>query len=134
MNRLPLLDTWAWLEYFAGSSADARLRSSIEGPDVSTSILTLAELSDVYERDGRTSVVHERIAFIRSRGAVLDLSSEAAVGAAGTKWRQRRAGHDMGIVDAMIYETAREHGLELVTGDEGFKGLDGVRMISAKAR
>ena len=131
---MPVLDTWVWLEYFGGSAAVAGVKSAVEGPDVATCVLTLAELSDVYGRDGRAAVLDDRIHFIHSRGPVLPVSEHGARKAGATKWNQRKRGHPLGLADAIIYETAREHGLELVTGDEGFKGLDGVRMVSAKVR
>lgn len=35
----------------------------------------------------------------------------------------------MGLVDALIYETARAHDLIVLTGDPDFGGLDGVEMV-----
>lgn len=130
---MPLIDTWAWVEYFQGSPAGARIRPLIEGPDVSTSVLTIAELADIYEREGRPGL-EERIAFIRSRGPILAMTHRAAREAGATKWRQRKDGHPLGLADAVIYETARENGLEVVTGDEGFIGLDGVKFVEGKPR
>ncbi|MEK6975351.1 MAG: PIN domain-containing protein [Candidatus Thermoplasmatota archaeon] len=130
---MPLLDTWVWAAYFQGGPLAERLVPLVEGPGVATSILTLAELADIHERS-TTPRLAENAAFIASRGPVLEISPQAALRAGGTKWRQRRARREMGIADAIIYETAREHGLELVTGDSGFKGLEGVRLISTKAR
>lgn len=130
---MPLLDTWVWAAYFQGGAQAQRLMAIVEGPDIHTSILTLAELADVHERS-KTPKLEDNAAFIAGRGPVLEVTHDIALRAGRTKWQQRRAGHHMGIADAIIYETAREHGLELVTGDEGFKGLDGVRMVSSKAR
>ncbi|MFO1533430.1 MAG: PIN domain-containing protein [Thermoplasmatota archaeon] len=125
------MDTWAWVEYFQGSPAGAQARKVIEGGQVATSILTLAELADLHERAGRPGL-EERTQFIASRGPVLDVSPTAALRAGATKWAQRAKRHPMGLADAMIYETAREHGLELITGDAGFRGLPGVRLIEAR--
>lgn len=130
---LPLLDTWVWAAYFQGGAAAQRLVPIVEGPDVATSMLTLGELADLHERASEPGL-DDHVAFIAARGPILELTKTGAMRAGSTKWRQRRAGHEMGLVDAMIYETAREHGLELVTGDQGFRGLDGVRMVSARAR
>jgi len=130
---MPVLDTWAWVEYFQGSPAGARIREIVEGADVATSVLSLAELSDLYAREGRAGLA-ERIAFIRSRGLVLDVSQRSAEQAGATKWAQRKKGHPLGLADAIIYETARENAMDLVTGDEGFKGLPRVRFIETKPR
>lgn len=129
----PLVDTWAWVEYFQGSPAGARVRPVVEGPDAATSVLSLAELADLHARDRRPGL-EARVTFIRSRGPVLEVSQRAAQQSGATKWQQRSKGHPMGLADAVIYETAREHGLELITGDKGFKGLAGVRFLDARSR
>lgn len=123
---------WAWAEYFKGRAGE-HLVALVEGPAVATCVLTLGELAELHERGGEPGL-EDHVAFIGSRGRILTVTEEAAVRAGRTKWAQRHAGHDMGIVDAMIYETARANGLEVVTGDEGFKGLEGVRMIAVKGR
>lgn len=130
---MPLLDTWVWTAYFQGGPQAERLAAIVEGPDVATCMLTLAELSDIHERAG-VKGLEENAGFIADRGPILEVTRHVAIRAGRTKWRQRRAGRGMGLADAIIYETAREHGLELVTGDEGFAGLDGVRMVATKKR
>ena len=73
------------------------------------------------------------VAWAAKSGPVLDVSQRAAQQAGFVKWSQRHNGHGMGLADAMIYETAREHGLRVVTGDEGFKGLPDVDMLASRA-
>lgn len=124
-----LLDTWAWMEYFLGSPLGAKVRPLVEKGDSATCILTFAELADLHERAGRPGI-ESRLDFIAARGPLLEVSRQAALRAGRTKWAQRRAGHPMGLGDAVIYEVAREHDLEVVTGDEGFVGLDGVRFLA----
>jgi predicted nucleic acid-binding protein len=124
---MPLIDTWAWLEYFAGSKRES-LRHLVEGPGVATSILSIGELADVYARDGSPGL-EDRIRFIKSRGSLLTVTEPILRRAAVTKWTQRRNGKGLGLIDAVIYETARDHGLEVVTGDPGFEGLPGVQII-----
>ncbi|HVL48130.1 MAG TPA: PIN domain-containing protein [Candidatus Thermoplasmatota archaeon] len=127
---MDVLDTWAWVEYFQGSRAGARLRPLIEKGDVATCVLTFAELSDLHARADRPGL-EARLAFIARRGPVLDVTREAAQRAGLTKWAQRAARQSLGLGDAIIYEVARENGCDLVTGDEGFRGLDGVRFVKA---
>lgn len=128
---MPVLDTWAWVEYFQGSPEGARVRPLVEKAEAATCILSLAELSDLHARAKRPGL-DERLAFIASRGPILDVTRQAAARAGRTKWAQREKGHALGLGDAIIYEVAREHDLELVTGNVGFTGLDGVVMIAAK--
>lgn len=121
-----LLDTWAWIEYFRGT--DQRLRRRIEYQDHATSVLTLAELSDRHHRS-RWRGYDARAQFIEGTSRILEVSSTAASAAGRTKWSQRKRGHRMGLADAIIYETAREHGLTVLTGDPGFEGLKGVEFL-----
>jgi len=128
---MPLIDAWAWVEYFRGTPVGARIRPYVEGGQPATCILSIAELADLHARDGRPGLP-ERLAFIAGRGPILDVTSQAAVRAGATKWAQRSAGHPMGLGDALIYEVARDEGLDVVTGDPGFVGLDGVRFIATE--
>lgn len=130
---MPLLDTWAWVEYFQGSAEGARVRPLVEKGEPATCILSVAELSDLHARAARPGL-DERLAFIASRGPLLGVSRQAAARAGRTKWAQRGKGHPLGLGDAVIYEVAREHDLELVTGDPGFTGLEGVVMIAPRKR
>lgn len=125
---MPLFDTWAWVEYFQGSPEGAMLRPLIEKREVATCILSFAELSDLHARAARPGL-EDRLLFIASRGPVHEVSHTAATRAGATKWSQRRNGHALGLGDAVIYEVAREHGLEIITGDPGFRGLPGVRLV-----
>lgn len=125
-----LLDTWAWVEYFEGTVAGAAVRPMVEKGDAATCILTIAEMSDLHARAERPGL-EEKLLFIAARGPIYNISHEAASRAGRTKWAQRRKGIPLGLGDAIIYEVAREHGLEVVTGDPGFRGLEGVRFIEA---
>ena len=125
---MPVLDTWAWVEYFQGSPAGARVRPLVDNGEAATCILTFAELADLHERARRPGL-EPRLAFVAARGAILEVTRQAATRAGRTKWAQRANGHPLGLGDAIIYEVARENDLELVTGDEGFLGLEGVRFV-----
>ena len=63
---MPLIDTWAWMEYFQGTKTGAKLRPIIEGPAVTTSVLTLAELCDIHVRYRRPGL-DDRLSFVKGR-------------------------------------------------------------------
>lgn len=125
-----LLDTWAWMAYFRGSSEGRRVQQLIDGGDTATSVVTLAELSDVFRREKRRDG-DRRLAFVASTSRILDLTLPVAMAAGATKWDQRDRGAPMGMADALIYETARAQGLVVLTGDEGFRGLPDVEFLAA---
>jgi predicted nucleic acid-binding protein len=123
-----LLDTWAWVAYFQGTSVGKLVKPFADSAEHATSIVTVAELSDVHH-SGRGGDLSRQVAFVRTKTRILPLTPAIAEAAGATKWRQRARGRAMGLADALIYETARAHDLVVLTGDPGFAGLDGVEMI-----
>ncbi|MGQ0535714.1 MAG: PIN domain-containing protein [Methanobacteriota archaeon] len=123
-----VLDSWVWMEYFRGTEKGARFRRLVESEEHATSVVTLAEIADHYARHGLPS--HERLTYIGAVSAVLPVTLDVCDEAGRTKWKQRARGVPMGLLDAMIYETARGHDLVLLTGDEDFRGLAGVEFVS----
>jgi predicted nucleic acid-binding protein len=128
-----LLDTWAWVAYFGNEPEAPQVEERLQAGEVATSLLTIAELSDIYHREGLGSL-EERLAFIASRGPLLDPDAAILLAAGEVKWAQRGRGAAMGLVDAAIYATARAHGLTVLTGDEGFQGLEGVEFLQPADR
>lgn len=95
---------------------------------MATSIITIAELSDLYHREGHEGL-EERLEFIAASGPILDVTIPILVQAGRTKWTQRERKAPMGLADAIIYETARAHRRKVLTGEAGFKGLPGVTFL-----
>lgn len=124
-----LLDTWAWMAYFRGTPGGRRVQQLLDGGGACTSIVTLAELSDVLRR-GKRRDAPRRLAFVASTTRILDLPLQVAMEAGAVKWAQRERGAPMGLADALILGTARAQGLIVVTGDEGFAGLPDVEFLS----
>lgn len=126
-----LLDTWAWVSYFDGSKAGAKVKDILDAAEVATSIVSVAELSDLHART-KAPELDERLEFMRSCGRILEVNLEVAKKAGETKWAQRARKRPMGIGDALIYETAKTHGLTVLTGDAGFEGLPGVEFMDGQ--
>ncbi|MBI4363067.1 MAG: PIN domain-containing protein [Euryarchaeota archaeon] len=129
MTRIEtVVDSSAWIEYFRGTPEGARTRDSIEAGECGTPMLVLAELSDKYHRM-RWPSWEADVKFVLSRSAILELTQEIAMRAGETKARLRKKAPDFGLVDAIIYETARSVGADLLTLDSHFAGLERVRYI-----
>lgn len=125
-----VVDTWTWVEYFRGSAVGQEVAGDLESGDHYTSILSIAELADKFAREGLEGV--ERHAeFIRLKTEIIPLEVDVALRAGGNK-HDHRATTDsqMGLADAIIYESAREVGATVLTGDPDFDGLDGVEMLT----
>lgn len=126
-----VVDSWGWIEYFDAGPAGRSLKPVIESGEEATSVVTLAEISDRMHRDARQGT-GELLAFVRSKTTLLDITPDIAAAAGKTKWAQRKRHVPMGLADAIIYETARAHGLTVLTGDPGFRGLPGVEFVRAE--
>ncbi|MBI4393675.1 MAG: PIN domain-containing protein [Euryarchaeota archaeon] len=121
-----LIDTWCWVEYLGGEVRV--LKPILEGRKHYSSLLTLAEVSDVVRRSGHDDS-DRCIDFIAMHSTILDPDPMIADAAGRTRAAQRKRKRDMGLMDALIYETAQANELVLLTGDEDFKGLDGVEFV-----
>jgi predicted nucleic acid-binding protein len=121
-----LIDTYAWIEYFLGSSEGIKVKEIIETRVINTSIISIAELSDKYLRENLSNVWNERYAFIINKAKILPISLDVAKNSGMRKKELRKINSNMGLADALIYETALHHNLTIVTGDPHFKTSENV--------
>lgn len=112
-----LLDSWCWIEYFEGTKAGKKVSDYIDSDEkLFISVINLAEvykwsLSKKGEKDA------ESIANIMlSRCFIAPVEPTIALNAARLNWKKR-----WGLGDSLIYETAKSHNLQLVSGDPHFK-------------
>jgi len=126
-SRMKTFDSWAWVEYFRGSSAGKEVREMIEGDEVLfTPAICLTELKVKYVSEGRDPT--DRLAFIKLRTSITPVDDVVAEEAADLK-----IGHRLHTVDALVLACARKAGGELVTGDRHFSGIPGIAMLPANA-
>lgn len=124
---MKIFDSWAWVEYFAGTRAGEAVRDLVEGTEVLfTPAVCLTELRAKYLAEGKDPSA--RIAFIVSRTSIVDVDAGVAEDAADLK-----IGHRLHTVDALVLACARKARADLVTGDRHFQGLPGVHMLPARA-
>ncbi|MEK6988458.1 MAG: PIN domain-containing protein [Candidatus Thermoplasmatota archaeon] len=124
-----VLDSYAWVEYFRGTEAGRAVAEELETALVGTPLVVLAELRDKYVRE-RVPDWPRDLAFIKEATALLAEDERIAVRAGETKNRMRDQGRkDFGLIDGIIYETARAVDAILVTGDPHFRDVRGVRFL-----
>jgi predicted nucleic acid-binding protein len=122
-----VVDTSAWIEWFAGSATGQALRAAF--PDRTTQIVptivqfelavwAARELSDA-EADVLIADSHECV--------VVDLDSRIALRAA-----EIRRLHRLPTADAIVYATALERGADVLTCDAHFEGLPNVVYVPKK--
>ena len=119
-----LLDTFAWVELFQATNAGEKVRSIIQDRPAYTSVATLAEITVWALRYGKDpDLFIERIEKLSS---VLPLNREILTRAGKVTHERKKDRSGFGIMDGLIYATARLHQLEMLTGDPHFQGLPGV--------
>ncbi len=97
-----MIDSWAWIEFYAGSIAGENVKVYVMDDDQDIIISTI-NLAEIY------------------RVALHSFDEEIAVMAAKIK-------HDLkwGLDDALIYATAKREGARVLTSDIHFKGLSDI--------
>jgi len=124
-----LIDTYAWIEYFLGSSEGIKVKEILEKGNVNTSIISIAELSDKYCRENLSEVLEDRYSFIINTAKILPISLDIAKNIGIRKKELRKKSPNAGIADAIIYETSLQHHLIIVSGDPHFEKLDNVLFL-----
>lgn len=122
-----LVDSWAWIEYFKGSTAGEKVKGIIEGSQekIIVSSINIAEVYNSFLRD-YSHPDNERYAeasrkAIKQRSYVYEVDEEIAVDSARIKHEKK-----WGLGDSIIYATAKREGAKVLTGDPHFKSLNDV--------
>jgi predicted nucleic acid-binding protein len=124
---LEVVDTFAWIEYFAGSERGQRVRQYVESGEAITPSIVIAEFTDKYEREGMST--KERLTFIRGKSTISALDDDVAEAAGKISAQRRTKVKGWGLVDSVVLATARAKGVRVVTGDEHFRDLTDAVMI-----
>ncbi len=127
MNFDYLIDSYAWVEYYMGTDKGKDIKDIIETKKTATSILTIAELSDKFARE-KEDFTH-LLQFITSTSTLLPLTADIAVRSGKLKVDMRKKFKQFGLVDAIIYLTAKINNSKLLTGDPHFKNLSDVEFM-----
>jgi predicted nucleic acid-binding protein len=118
-----LIDSWAWVEFFAGSKKGEEIKAYVmdENQEIIISSINLAEIYRLaLDRFDEQTAEKRRRAMI-SRCYLIPVDEEIAI--KGAKFRHER---DWGLGDALIYATSIRERAKVLTGDPHFKGLKDV--------
>lgn len=120
--RNNVVDSSAWLEYFADGPNASRFASAIEATSrlIVPSIVILEVYKRMYRLRGERAA--QRAAAQLMQGLVIDLDSHVALTAA-----QLGLSLKLPLADSIILATARIHDAFVWTQDEDFKNLDDVK-------
>lgn len=117
-----VVDSSAWLEYFAAGSNATRFTAAIESVEdliVPTIVLLEVTRRILQQRDEHSAFA---AAAALRQGRLVDLDSELALAAA-----QLGVARKLPLADSVILATARRFGATVWTMDADFDGLPGVR-------
>jgi predicted nucleic acid-binding protein len=117
-----VVDSSAWLEYFADGPNAAHFAPAIEATArLKVPSITLLEVFKRIAQQRDESVALQYIALMQ-QAEVVDLDAALALRAAALGRR-----HGLPLADSVVYATAQAQGATLWTQDADFEGLVGVR-------
>ncbi len=127
MKLTVLLDSWAWIEYFKGTSFGKKAQEYIENKqEIITSAINISEVQGFLLRTKPGKEAQEFIQFMVEVSFVIPVNMPIALKAAKLKYDLK-----FGLADAIVLATAREHDAIVVTGDDDFKGQKDVDYIGS---
>lgn len=124
-----VVDSSAWLEYFADGSNAGHFAPVIESPE--TLLIPAITLLEVYKRIAQQrdeSVALQCIA-VMQQSTVVELDTALALRAARLGLR-----HKLPLADSIIYATAQAADATVWTQDADFEGLPGTRHFAKPPR
>ena len=120
-NRAVVLDSFAWIEYFNGTSAGENVQTFLETGLAVTPAIVVAELSEKHKRLNRE--FGPKYDFVKARTSVVPLEEELARVAGGLNFERKKKVKGWGMADSIVLATARWSGARIVTGDPHFRDL-----------
>jgi len=120
-----LVDTWTWIEILRGTkTSEKALEILKQEACVYTSIISIAEISrwakvNGLDVDHIIEKISDRTNYLELELFILKISGEKHV-------ELRKIKKTIGIIDVIIYTSALVHGMNVLTGDSDFEGLQGV--------
>lgn len=124
-----VVDSSAWLEYFAGTSSAHFFAAAIE--DTENLVVPTICLYEVYKHTLRLRCETDALQAIAlmQLGNVVELDASLALRAAHLGQQL-----NLPMADSIILATARAHEATLWTQDSDFKGLENVKFIPKKGK
>jgi predicted nucleic acid-binding protein len=122
-----VVDSSAWLEYFAGGANASSFAAAIEKTE--DLLVPTLVLYEVFKRvlQQRSEDDALQVAAAMQQGAVVDLDARIALAAAGIS-----RDYKLPMADSVILATARAYGATIWTQDADFKGLPAVQYREPK--
>jgi len=126
-----VIDSYAWLEYFMGTSAGEKARKVIDSSadEKLTPTICVAEIYAKVLRVEGVEKAEAQKAFIKLRSAVVSLTEEISVEAAKIDVDMKKKVAGWGLADSIVLGTARKKRARVLTGDEHFLNVEETTFI-----
>ncbi|MBI5060922.1 MAG: PIN domain-containing protein [Candidatus Aenigmarchaeota archaeon] len=122
-----MLDTYAWIEHFKGNEKGKVVDGFIINEDCYTSILSLAEIAEWCLKNRLEAEYYINV--VKKLSKILDLDEGIALFGAKLSFEHKKIIRDWGIIDSIIYATARIYNQKILTGDKHFETLEEVVLL-----
>ncbi|HKT06739.1 MAG TPA: type II toxin-antitoxin system VapC family toxin [Gemmatimonadaceae bacterium] len=124
-KRTNVVDSSAWLAYFADEPGAAHFAAAIEAVDrlIVPSVCLLEVFKVVLRQRGEGEAL-QAVALMQ-QGKVIDLDATLAIAAASAG-----VSHKLPLADSVVYATAQAAGAVLWTQDDDFDGLPDVEYVA----
>jgi predicted nucleic acid-binding protein len=116
-----VLDTFAWVEYFRGSSLAEKVESILQSGKCFTPSVVIAELKTKFLREN--SDFTRAFNFIEFKTTIIPLDKRIALIAGKINFERKKINHHWSLSDSVVLATARKINAKVVTGDEDFSDL-----------
>jgi predicted nucleic acid-binding protein len=122
-----LVDSSAWLEYFAGGPLSGQLARAVEQTDslIVPTVVILEVAKRVMQQRGEDAAL--QVVSILHQGQIVELDAKLALDAAVLGLANK-----LPLADSIILATARQHDATVWTLDADFEGLPGVRYFARR--
>jgi predicted nucleic acid-binding protein len=117
-----VIDSWAWVEYFAGSEAGKTVERVIQRSEVWTSSVSLAEVVSKYRRAKLDE--GPAVASLLSISRIFAPDEEDAEDAGRIHAQTKLTRPNFSLGDSFVLQLARKLGCRLLTGDPDFRGIE----------
>jgi len=119
-----IFDTYAWIEYFLGSSKGKKVKKIFESNEIITPIIVLVELSCKSVKENWN--FKKYLEFIKANSLVLNIEEKTLIDTGKLYVKMRSKIRDFGLVDTIILAMAKLEKARILTGDRHFKNMDNV--------
>ena len=125
-----VIDSYAWIEYFMGTTMGEKVKSIIDGSEEKiTPTICLAEVYSKTLRVENQEIAEKQRSFIKEKSSLAPLDEITSVEAAQIQNKMKKETDGWGLADSIVYATGLIKKGEVVTGHEHFKKLKNVIFI-----